>query len=204
MPSGFLLIISAPSGTGKSTVCRKLLERDRSLRYSVSCSTRAPRPGEIDGKHYHFLSVDEFKKRVRQGEFLEWALVHGNHYGTPRRFIERELEAGHTAVLDVDVQGAASIRRRVKAVVTVFLLPPSWESLKERLRARKDARESVETRLANARKELTHAEEYDYLVVNDSLATAVKQVESIIQAERLRPGRHPLSGVGVAELAAAK
>lgn len=204
MPSGFLLIISAPSGTGKSTVCRKLLERDRTLRYSVSCSTRAPRPGEVDGKHYHFLTLEEFKKRIRSGEFLEWAVVHGNYYGTPKRFIERESESGRVVVLDVDVQGAASIKKRAKHVVTVFLLPPSWESLKERLRARKDARESVETRLANARKELTHAEDYDYLVVNDSLATAVKQVESIIVSERLRPGRHPISGVGVAEIAAVR
>lgn len=200
MASGFLLIISAPSGTGKSTVCRRLLERDRTLRYSVSCTTRAPRPGETDGRHYFFLSEAEFKRKVRHDEFLEWAVVHGTYYGTPRRFIEREIRAGRVVVLAIDVQGAASIRRRERDGVTVFLLPPSWESLERRLKARRDTRETIERRLGGARAELKRAPEYDYWVVNDSLSEAVRQVECIIAAERRRARRQDASGRGLPEL----
>lgn len=189
MSAGFLLIISAPSGTGKSTVCRKLLERDPSLRYSISATTRARRPGETHGRHYFFLGRPDFQRRVRAGGMLEWAEVHGNFYGTPKRFIESSIRRGEVVVLAIDVQGAAAIRSRRRDAVTVFLLPPSWASLEQRLLHRRDSQDSVRTRLANARQELRRAREYDYWVVNDSLDEAVRQVEAVILSERLRSSR---------------
>lgn len=200
MRKGFLVIISAPSGAGKSSVCRALRKRDRSLRYSVSCSTRTPRPGEVDGKHYHFLTRSEFKRRERRGEFLETALVHGNLYGTPRSFIESETLKGRVILLDIDVQGAEAIRKRRSGTgidsVTVFILPPSWKTLEKRLRLRRDSSDSIKTRLANARGELKKAPRYDYWVVNDRLDKAVEQVAAIIQAERLRAS-HGADGAGL-------
>lgn len=200
MRKGFLVIISAPSGAGKSSVCRALRKRDRSLRYSVSCTTRPPRPGETEGKHYHFLSRNEFKRRERRGEFLETALVHGNLYGTPRGFIESETLKGRVILLDIDVQGAEAIRKRRSGTgidsVTVFILPPSWKILEKRLRLRRDSSDSIKTRLANARGELKKAPRYDYWVVNDRLDKAVEHVAAIIQAERLRAS-HGADGAGL-------
>lgn len=189
MRTGFLVIISAPSGAGKSSVCRALRASDRSLRYSVSCSTRKPRPGEKNGVHYHFLGRDEFRRRALRGDFLEWAEVHGNFYGTPRRFIERQTRAGRVILLDIDVQGAETITRRRKGDVTVFILPPSWKTLERRLRLRRDTNDSIRTRLANARGELKAAPRYGYWVVNDRLERAVAQVAAVIQAERLKATR---------------
>ena len=189
MASGFMVIISAPSGTGKSTVVRKLRERDPSLVYSISVSTRRRRPSEVAGRHYRFVPEAEFRSLIRKGEFLEWAKVHGNLYGTPKRFIDRQMKAGSVVLMDVDVKGADAIRRRRKDAVTVFLLPPSWEALEERLQGRSDTADSMHTRLANAREEIKHAKNYDYWVVNDSLPEAVKQVEAIITAERLKAER---------------
>ncbi|MEK7743952.1 MAG: guanylate kinase [Elusimicrobiota bacterium] len=199
MHTGFLLIISAPSGAGKTTVCRRLLAKDKSLRYSVSYTTRPPRAGEAPGKHYHFVSEEDFRRRARLGEFLETAVVHGNLYGTPRRFISEQIRAGRVVLGDIDVQGAASITRRMPEAVTVFLLPPSWARLEDRLRRRDGSGESVERRLANARMEMSRAREYRYWVVNDSLSDAVAQVGSVIEAERLRSERRGLGG-RVAEL----
>jgi len=195
MPKGALVVISAPSGTGKSTLCRQLLRRRNDLRYSISCTTRAPRPGEKDGRHYFFLDAEEFKRRVQRHEFLEWAVVHGHYYGTPRHFVETSLRAGHWLLLAVDVQGAAAIRRRLPDSVLIFLVPPSWEALRERLAGRRDDSGSVATRLANARAELAAAKSYDYFVVNDELARAVVQIECILTAERLRTSRRELSGL---------
>ena len=199
MHTGFLLIISAPSGAGKTTVCRRLLARDKSLRYSVSYTTRPPRAGEVSGRHYHFVREEEFRRRDHRGEFLESALVHGNLYGTPRRFILEQVRAGRVVLGDIDVQGAASIKRLMPEAVTVFLLPPSWARLADRLRRRDGADDSVARRLANARMEMSRAREYRYWVVNDALPAAVKQVESVIEAERLRSERRGLGG-RVAEL----
>ncbi len=199
MHTGFLLIISAPSGAGKTTVCRRLLARDRSLRYSVSYTTRLPRAGEVPGKHYHFVSEEDFRRRARRGEFLETAVVHGNLYGTPRRFISEQIRGGRVVLGDIDVQGAAAITRRMPEAVTVFLLPPSWARLEDRLRRRDGSGQSVERRLANARLEMSRAREYRYWVVNDALSDAVEQVGSVIEAERLRSERRGLGG-RVAEL----
>lgn len=194
MAKGFLLIISAPSGTGKSTVCRRLLERDRSLGYSVSCTTRAPRRGEKDGRHYRFLGAREFGGLLRRGELLEWAEVHGSRYGTPRRPIVEALAEGRTVLADIDVQGAAKVRRRLKGdAITVFLFPPSWSRLERRLRRRRDTDDAtVARRLRNARRELRCRGDYDYWVVNDRLLKAVRQIEAIIAAERLRAQRRSL------------
>ena len=195
MSRGFLLILSGPSGSGKSTLCRRLRRRDRTLAYSVSCCTRPPRPSETDGVHYHFMSPDGFLRMARRGELLEWAKVHGNRYGTPRDFVERRIAAGRVVLLDIDVQGTGKILRRLRDAVTVFLFPPSMGALRRRLRLRRDTRDSMETRMANALGELRRAGRYGYWVVNGSLEAAVRQVEGIIAAERLRPGRHGMRGV---------
>jgi guanylate kinase len=193
MPKGALVIISAPSGTGKSTICRKLLQKRKDLRYSISCTTRQPRPGEKDGKHYFFQNRDEFKRKIRRGEFLEWAVVHDEYYGTPRKFIEETLKEGLSLMLAIDVQGAAAIRRKMPDAVLVFLVPPSIESLRERLAARRDASESVAKRLANSKDEMAAAKNYDYLVVNDDLEKAVFQIECILTAESLKTSRQEAS-----------
>lgn len=199
---GFAVIISAPSGTGKSTVCRKLLQRDRSLRYSVSCTTRSPRPGEKDGRDYHFLHPEEFKRKIHRHEFLEWALVHDHYYGTPKRFLDEQVAAGHVVILAIDVQGAESVLGKRPDAVTIFLMPPSWRSLEERLsQRRQDDRDAVRRRLSNAPSELSQAKRYDYVVVNDSLPEALRQIESILTAERLRTSRRDLAALGIKDLA---
>jgi len=186
-----LLILSAPSGTGKSTVCRELRARDPELRYSVSCTTRPPRPGERNGRHYRFLTPSAFGRLRAAGGLLEWARVHGACYGTPRRFVEERIRAGEVILADIDVQGAAKIRKALRgAVVSVFLLPPSWRRLETRLRRRRDTDPAaIRRRLRTARREIRRAGEYEYWVVNDRLADAVSRVESIIAAESLRAGR---------------
>jgi guanylate kinase len=198
MRLGFPLILSAPSGTGKSTICRKLLQRDRSLRYSVSCTTRQPRSGEKNGKDYHFLSVEEFKRGIHRNEFLEWVQVYDHYYGTPRKFVEEKIAAGHVVLLAIEVQGANAVRKRLPSV-TVFVVPPSWSSLEERLNHRsQNSIDDVHKRLSNASAELHEARHYDYLVVNDELKQAVENVEAIITAEKLRTSRQDLSRFSLA------
>lgn len=186
---GVLVIISAPSGTGKSTICSRLLGRHKELRRSVSCTTRSPRPGEKDGRHYFFIGRDEFKRRIERHEFLEWAIVHDEYYGTPRSFIDSAIHAGTNVLLAVDVQGAAAIRRKRPESILVFLVPPSLESLRERLAHRRDETESVSRRLESSRRELAHIQDYDYVVVNDTLHDAVSEIECILVAESLRVSR---------------
>lgn len=197
MPKGMLVIISAPSGTGKSTICRKLLQRRKDLRYSISCTTREPRPGEKNAKHYYFLGKEDFKRKIQRNEFLEWAVVHDSYYGTPRQYIENSLKDGACVLLAIDVQGAAAIRRKIPDSVLIFLTPPSLESLKERLAARRDASESVAKRLANSKSELGAAKNYDYLVVNDELDRAVEQIEAILTAESLKVSRQEITDLAV-------
>lgn len=189
MRKGALLIISAPSGAGKTTICRKLLARRKNLKYSVSCTTRIPRPGERNGKHYFFLSREEFKRKIQRGELLEWAMVHDEYYGTPRVFVEDQIKKGLNVIMAIDVQGAMSIRRKHPAAILVFVLPPSMDALKARLAGRRDASEIVAKRLANSRGELAAAKDYDYVVVNDDLATAVEQISCILTAETLKTSR---------------
>jgi guanylate kinase len=189
MRKGALLIISAPSGAGKTTICRKLLARRKDLRYSTSCTTRAPRPGERNGKHYFFLTREDFKRKIQRGELLEWAMVHDEYYGTPRKFVEDEIKDGRNVIMAIDVQGAMAIRRKHPAAILVFVLPPSMDALKARLAGRRDASESVAKRLANSRGELAAAKDYDYVVVNDDLEKAVNQISAILTAETLKTSR---------------
>lgn len=189
MRKGALLIISAPSGAGKTTICRKLLARRKDLRYSVSCTTRAPRPGEKDGKHYFFLTREDFKRKIARSEFLEWAMVHDEYYGTPRHFVEDAIKHGGNVIMAIDVQGAMSIRRKHPAAILVFVLPPSMDALRSRLAHRRDAQDSVAKRLANSRGELAAAKDYDYIVINDDLEKAVEQISCILTAETLRTSR---------------
>jgi guanylate kinase len=180
----FPVILSAPSGGGKTTIAHALLERRNDVGYSVSCTTRRPRPGELDGKDYHFLSRDAFEQRRTAGDFAESAEVHGNLYGTLRSEIARVLEGGRHVVMDIDVQGARQIRTAFPQSVTVFVLPPSGEVLLERLRGRRtESPTELVARLHSALQELRAVEEYEYVVINDDLERAVASVGAILDAE---------------------
>jgi guanylate kinase len=182
--SPFPVILSAPSGGGKTTIARMLLERRADLGYSVSCTTRAPRPSEVPGRDYYFISRAEFLDKREQGAFAESAEVHGNLYGTLRREVERVMAAGQHVVMDIDVQGAVQFMRAFPQSVTIFILPPSAEVLLERLRSRKtESPGQLAARLQSALQELQQVGEYEYVVVNDDLERAVSSVESIVDAE---------------------
>ncbi|MFP7753354.1 guanylate kinase [Thermodesulfobacteriota bacterium B35] len=193
MSEGMLLVLSAPSGCGKTTILKRVMAELPGLVFSVSHTTRAPRPGEVDGRDYHFVGRDEFetiRDRTPSG-FLEWAEVHGNLYGTSRQEVERLRARGLDVVLDIDVQGAVQVRRDWDPV-TVFIAPPSLAELERRLRGRgTEAAETIALRLANARREMKAAADYEYLVVNDVLDVAVDALRSIIVAERCRRRRAP-------------
>jgi guanylate kinase len=180
----FPVIISAPSGGGKTTIAHALLDRRPDLGYSVSCTTRSPRPGEVNGRDYHFLSADEFRRRRAAGEFAESAEVHGNLYGTLRVEVERVLAGGRHVVMDIDVQGAAQLRSAFPEAVTIFVLPPSGDVLLGRLRSRQtESRDQLVARLRSAVRELEAVDEYEYIVVNDALEDAVRRVAAVIDAE---------------------
>ncbi|HQR17397.1 MAG TPA: guanylate kinase [Gemmatimonadales bacterium] len=186
----FLLVLSSPSGGGKTTIAKALLASRSDVGYSVSATTRAPRPGEKDGRDYHFLAAAEFERRVKAGEFLEHATYGGNHYGTLRSEVVRVLEGGRHVVLDIEIDGARQVRERMPDAVRVFVLPPSAEVLVSRLRSRDT--ESVEARrlrLSLAAEELRAASEYDYVVVNEELGAAVRAVGAILDAESTRVAR---------------
>jgi guanylate kinase len=201
MSNGFILVLSAPSGCGKSTILKKVMSGLPGLVFSVSHTTRSPRPGEQDGRDYHFVDRRTFiELRDRQPSgFLEWAEVHGNFYGTSRAEVEARLSRGEDVVLDIDVQGAAQIRQNAQPV-TVFVVPPSLDELERRLRGRgTESEESLGLRLANAGREMQHADEYTYCIVNDDLDRAVESLRAIIIAERSRRRRtidgHPMPQV---------
>lgn len=197
----FPLILSSPSGGGKTTIARLLLERRQDVGYSVSCTTRAARPGEQDGKDYFFLSQDEFEKRRSLDEFAESAVVHGNLYGTLRSEVKRVLASGKHVIMDIDVQGARQFARAFPESVLVFLLPPSTDVLIDRLRARQtEDHRKLLVRLRSAREELREVGRYQYVVVNDNLERAYTQVTSIVDAETVRHERLPLLDERLAEL----
>jgi guanylate kinase len=198
-PSPLLLVISAPSGAGKTTLCEELLARDPRFRRAITCTTRAPRPGEQAGRDYHFLDPAAFQKRVQEGEFLEHATVHGHFYGTLRSEVLARLDAGQDVLLNIDVQGAAHVRASAagqpqlqQALCTLFIVAPSLAELEVRLRQRaQDSEETIQRRFAAARDEMAHWTEFDYLVVNDTVPAGLRRLQAIVEAERMKPGRVP-------------
>ena len=192
--TGFLCVVSGPSGSGKTTLCRKARELDHCA-YSISCTTRQPRTGEVDGKDYHFLSKEEFLDRTMKGEFLEWAKVHGNFYGTLRTEVTRHLDAGTDVLMDIDVQGAALIRACEdefirRSLVDIFILPPTMEELRSRLAGRNtESEEQLRLRLYNALEEMRHWREYQYAILSGTPDEDLARFRAILQAERLRGRR---------------
>ncbi len=180
-------MIVAPSGAGKSSLVHALLQNDVSLKLSLSSTTRSPRAGEVDGQDYHFVTEAEFTQQRTRNDFLEWAEVHGHFYGTSRSWLEAQMQAGSDVILEIDWQGAQQIRQLIPWAQWVFIFPPSFEALEERLRKRgKDDAQTIERRLAAAHIELQHAAEADYLVINDSFEQALADLTSILLATRLR------------------
>jgi len=190
---GLMLVVSSPSGAGKTTLCRRLLADNPALAASVSATTRAPRPGEVEGREYRFLERDAFDAMVAAGAFLEWADVHEHRYGTPRSPVAEALAAGKDVLFDIDWQGAAAIAATAPdEAVRVFVLPPSMADLATRLHGRaQDDEDVIDRRLARAYGEIAHWAEYDYVIVNDDLERAYAELAAIYRAERLKRVRHP-------------
>ncbi len=188
--SGLCLVVSAPSGAGKTTLCRLLIER-LGFRFSVSHTTRPPRKGEIEGRDYYFVDRSTFESMIARGEFLEWAEVHGNLYGTSWQEVRGALERGEDLLLDIDVQGASQVREKLgRQAVFIFILPPSLEELERRLKARgTEDEEALARRLSRAREELNYAPWFDYVVINDEVERAYTELAAIVQAEKCRPFR---------------
>ena len=188
---GLMFVLSSPSGAGKSTIAQLLLNEDDNLDLSVSVTTREKRSSEVDGVHYHFRTREQFEKMVEHDELLEWAEVHGNYYGTPRQFVEDKLQAGADVLFDIDVQGTYQINEKMpEDVATIFILPPSIAEMKSRLKRRaEDSDEVILRRMKTAVSELKAWPDYEYLVVNETLEEAFKEVKSILTAERMRQRR---------------
>jgi len=187
---GKLFIVSAPSGGGKGTLLRRVLKTVPNLSYSVSFTTRPPREDELHGRDYYFVTVEKFEKMRDDGEFLEYAIVHDNYYGTSQAIVELELSSGRDVVLEIDVQGAALVKEKLPEAIGIFILPPSFEILRERLIGRgTDEDESLQTRLKNARGEVERYKEFDFIVINDSIEIATTQLASIFYADRARRER---------------
>lgn len=184
--SGHLFIISAPSGAGKTTLVRQLLERDRGLTLSISTTTRAPRPGEIDGRDYHFVNESAFMAQREQNGFLEWAHVHGNYYGTSLPWMEAQWQNGRDVILEIDWQGAAQVKKALPQAVGIFILPPSFAVLQKRLTGRgTDSADVIARRLAAAQAEMRHVDEFDYVIINEHLTTALEALHNVVCAQRL-------------------
>ncbi len=185
--TGSMLMVVAPSGAGKSSLVKALLENDPAIQLSISCTTRSPRPGEENGREYNFLSKEEFLKRKDAGDFLEWAEVHGNYYGTSKSWIEAQMQEGKDVLLEIDWQGARQIQKIVPDSIWIFILPPSIQSLEDRLRKRgQDDEATILMRVAAAKEELAHVGEANYLVINDLFEAALFELRQIISASRLR------------------
>lgn len=184
---GNLFIVAAPSGAGKSSLVNALLKREPGIKLSVSYTSRGPRPGEIDGVHYHFVTKEKFLGMVDQGDFLEHALVHGDLKGTAKSAVEGRLAAGEDVLLEIDYQGARIVRALLPKTISIFILPPSREELELRLRRRaQDSEEVIRRRMKGSHEEMAHAHEFDYIVINDRFDTALEQLVTIVHASRLR------------------
>ena len=188
--AGHLFMVTAPSGAGKSSLVNALLQQDDSIQLSISHTTREPRPGEVNGREYHFISVAEFEERKARGEFLESALVHGNHYGTSRIWIEQQMAAGKDVLLEIDWQGARQVREKFEDTIGIFILPPSIEALAARLHKRgTDSEATITRRLMGAGAEIAHAPEFEFIIINDDFDTALQQLRSIFTASRMTFGQ---------------
>lgn len=198
---GLMLVLSSPSGAGKSTLARKLLNGDSNITMSVSATTRFPRPGEVDGKDYFFVNPSVFDRMAGQNEFLEFAQVFGNRYGTPKEPVMDALTRGRDVLFDIDWQGTQQLSQKVPAdLVRIFILPPSIEELRARLQSRNEEPDILEKRMAKASDEISHWAEYDYVIVNDELETAYSKIVSILNAERLRRTRQTQLHAFVADM----
>ncbi len=184
---GDIFVITAPSGTGKTTLVRLLLSSLPNLVFSISYTTRSPRPNEVHGKDYFFVTKEEFEKMITAGEMIEWAEVYGNYYGTSAKFLQETIKKGKDILLDIDIQGAKQVKQRFPQAVLIFLLPPSLEELERRLKKRAtDAIEVIQKRLAEARTEIAAAKEFDYIVVNDILEKALEELKAIVLATKAK------------------
>lgn len=191
-PQGILLVLSGPSGTGKGTICKELLQNYPQLHYSVSVTTRPPRIGEVEGVNYWFVSEAQFHDMVKNDELLEWAEVYGKYYGTPRRYVADLLRNGHDVILEIDIQGALQVKEKFPEGVYVFIVPPSLEELTTRINRRgTDTLEAIQRRLSCARQELSMITNYQYVVMNDEVARAVRQIAAILEAEKCLVSRNP-------------
>ena len=187
---GLLIVVSGPSGAGKGTICKALLEKHDDLFISVSATTRQPRAGEVDGVNYHFITKEDFIKRVEQKDFLEYAEVYGNYYGTPKSKVEEMLNSGKNVILEIDIQGALKVKENFKEGVFIFILPPSMEELKQRIIKRgSETPESLMRRFKSAYQEINYISKYNYAVVNDIVDVAISKIEGIITAEKCRVDR---------------
>ena len=188
MRKGKTFIISGPSGVGKSTVLQALLEKRKNVYCSVSATTRAPRPGELDGIHYHFMNVESFRKWIAMEQFLEYAEYVGNFYGTPKRYVDEAMEQGKDVILDIEVQGAIQVTSKRPETVRIFIAPPSWAELERRLTERgTDSQDKIQKRLLRAKVEFQTAHTYDYFVINDTVENAVNELDAIMTAEHCKP-----------------
>ena len=190
---GLLIVLSSPSGAGKTTISRRLLEDSSDLSMSISATTRQMRPGEVDGRDYHFVDDATFERMVTNDDFAEWAYVFDHRYGSPKEPIKDALKAGRDILFDIDWQGTQQLKSAFGSdLVSVFILPPSMDELERRLRARQtDSEDTIQGRMRRAAGEIGHWDAYDYVLINDDLETCIGQVKTIVEAERLRPRRHP-------------
>jgi len=187
MTTGNLFIVAAPSGAGKTSLVKELLAADAGVQLSISYTTRAPRPGEVDGQHYHFVSRESFEEMLERGDFLESAEVYGNFYGTSQPWIEASRKTGQDILLEIDWQGAAQVRKLIPEAIGIFILPPSVEALRQRLTGRgQDAEEVIQRRVAAAREDISHVGEFDYVIINDDFNTALQDLLAAIRAQRLK------------------